>query len=50
MPVETSAPEISILFSRDRDAWRLYADGWIAPFLRRKLDVAREAYRFASPT
>jgi hypothetical protein len=42
-------PEISVLFSRDREGWRLYADGWVAPFVRQKLDAHREAYPVCEP-
>jgi len=37
------------LFSRERDAWRLYATGWVAPYVRRRLDAHREAYPVREP-
>ena len=41
--------EISLLFSRDHEAWRLYVDGWVAPYVRRKLDAHREAFPVREP-
>jgi hypothetical protein len=38
-----------MLFSRERRSWRLYADGWIAPYVRSKLDADREAYPLREP-
>jgi len=37
------------MFSRERDAWRLYVDGWIASYVRSKLDAEREAYPVREP-
>ena len=41
--------EIELLFSRDRGAWRLYTHGWVAPYVRLKLDEHGEAYPVREP-
>ncbi len=40
---------IQVLFSRDKSAWRMYAEGWIAPYVRRWLDAHREAFPVREP-
>jgi len=42
-------PKIEILFCRDHDAWRLYAHGWVAPYVRAKLDEHLEAFPVREP-
>ncbi|HTA89765.1 MAG TPA: hypothetical protein VK745_09330 [Polyangiaceae bacterium] len=45
----TREAKVELLFSRDRNAWRLYANGWIAPYVRRKLDASGEAFPVSEP-
>lgn len=45
----TREAKIELLFSRHGDAWRLYADGWVAPYVRRKLDANREGFPVREP-
>jgi hypothetical protein len=35
--------------SRQGDAWRLYADGWVAPYVRRHLNANGEAFPVREP-
>lgn len=35
--------KLEVLFSRHGDCWRLYAHGWVAPYVRQKLDRHGEA-------
>jgi hypothetical protein len=41
--------KIDLLFSQDRGAWRLYVNGWVAPYVRRRLDANREAFPVGEP-
>lgn len=47
----TSTPNnrIEVLFSRQGEAWRLYVVGWIAPYVRGKLDRQGEAFPVLAP-
>jgi hypothetical protein len=45
----TPDAKIELLFSKQADAWRLYADGWIGPYVRQKLDANREAFPVREP-
>jgi hypothetical protein len=45
----TREAKIELLFSRQGDAWRLYAHGWVAPYVRRKLDASGEAFPVCEP-
>jgi hypothetical protein len=45
----TREAKIDLLFSGQGDSWRLYADGWVAPYVRRKLDASGEAFPVREP-
>jgi hypothetical protein len=45
----TGDARIELLFSRERGAWRLYARGWVAPYVRRKLALNGEAFPVSEP-
>lgn len=40
---------IEVLISRHGSAWRVYAHGWVAPYVRSRLDADREALVAAAP-
>jgi len=43
------AAKIEALFSRHGEAWRLYVHGWIAPYVKQKLDQHGEAFPVPAP-
>lgn len=43
------AAKIEALFSRHGDGWRLYVHGWMAPYLKQKLDRHGEAFPVPAP-
>lgn len=49
MVAKWTPARIELFFSRDGSAWRLYARGWVAPYVRDKLDRHREAFPVAQP-
>lgn len=42
-------PKLEIFFGRHGDAWRVYVNGWAAPFVRSKLDEHGEAWPVRAP-
>lgn len=41
--------KVELLFTKDRDAWRLYVHGWIAPYVRAKLSKQADAFPVRQP-
>jgi hypothetical protein len=41
--------KIEALFSRHGAGWRLYVHGWVAPYLKQKLDQYGEAFPVSAP-
>lgn len=41
--------KIEVFIGRHGDAWRLYTHGWVAPFLKQKLDRHGEAFPVGEP-
>ena len=50
METPTHGPaKIDVLFSRHGTGWRLYVHGWIAPYVKQRLDQHGEAFPVAAP-
>jgi hypothetical protein len=44
-----SQPKLEVFFGRHGDAWRVYVNGWAAPYVRSKLDAQGEAWPVRAP-
>jgi hypothetical protein len=42
-------PKLEVFFGRHGDAWRVYVNGWAAPYVRQKLDEHGEAWPVREP-
>jgi hypothetical protein len=40
---------VELLFAKDREAWRLYVHGWVAPYVRHRLSQYGEAFPLPKP-
>jgi len=44
-----SQPKLQVFFGRHGGKWRLYVNGWAAPYVRGKLDERGEAWPVSEP-
>lgn len=42
-------PTLEVFFGRHGDAWRVYVNGWAAPYVRNRLDEHKEAWPVPAP-
>lgn len=44
-----STPKVELLFTKDRESWRLYTHGWLPPYVRAKVDQQGQASPVRQP-